>query len=57
VEKIAWYDDMVGGFDIASMQINFENLSYDETAPALRLFGEKVIPHLAGKKAAMGSAA
>lgn len=57
VEKIAWYDDMVGGFDIASMQINFENLSYDEAAPALRLFGEKVIPHFAGKDARMGSAA
>ena len=57
VDKIAWYDDMVGGFDIASMQVNFENLSYDEAAPAIRLFGEKVIPHFAAKGADTESAA
>ena len=36
-----WYNEQVGGFDIASMQVNFENLSYDEAAPALRLRSEE----------------
>jgi alkanesulfonate monooxygenase SsuD/methylene tetrahydromethanopterin reductase-like flavin-dependent oxidoreductase (luciferase family) len=45
IEAIAEYDEAVGGFDIASLQVNFNTLSYEEAAPSMRLFGEKVIPH------------
>jgi alkanesulfonate monooxygenase SsuD/methylene tetrahydromethanopterin reductase-like flavin-dependent oxidoreductase (luciferase family) len=49
IEAIAEYDAAVGGFDAASLQVNFNTLSYGEAAPSMRLFGEKVIPHFKAK--------
>jgi len=48
IEMIRGYNDEVGGFDDASMQVNFTSISYDEAASSMRLFGEKVIPHFTG---------
>jgi alkanesulfonate monooxygenase SsuD/methylene tetrahydromethanopterin reductase-like flavin-dependent oxidoreductase (luciferase family) len=49
IEAIAEYDEAVGGFDVASVQVNFNDIPYDLAAPSMRLFGEKVIPHFAAK--------
>ena len=40
-------DRAVGGCDHASMQVNFHDLSYEEAAISVRLFGEKVAPAFA----------
>jgi len=48
VEMIGAYDREVGGMDDASMQVNFTSVSYRDAERSLRLFGEKVIPRLAG---------
>ncbi len=45
VEVIRDYNEAVGGFDDASMQVNFTSVSYEDAARSMRLFGEKVIPH------------
>lgn len=37
--------DSVGEFEIASMQVNFNTISYEDAAKSMRLFSEKVIPH------------
>jgi alkanesulfonate monooxygenase SsuD/methylene tetrahydromethanopterin reductase-like flavin-dependent oxidoreductase (luciferase family) len=38
------YDDLVGGFDSASMQVNYHMLPEDAAADSLRLFAEEVMP-------------
>jgi alkanesulfonate monooxygenase SsuD/methylene tetrahydromethanopterin reductase-like flavin-dependent oxidoreductase (luciferase family) len=48
VEMIRAYDREVGGMDDASMQVNFTSVSYGDAERSLRLFGEEVIPRLAG---------
>ncbi len=50
IEGIAEYDAAVGGFDVASLQVNFNTISYEDAAPSMRLFGEKVIPHFQKKR-------
>ncbi len=52
IRAIGEYNDAVGGFDIASLQVNFNDISYEDAAPSMRLFGEKVIPHFATKRQA-----
>ena len=52
VERIRAYDATVGGIDDASLQVNFNTISYDDAARSMRLFGEKVMPHFAAKRAA-----
>ncbi|MFT5439747.1 MAG: alkanesulfonate monooxygenase SsuD [Alphaproteobacteria bacterium] len=47
IEVVHEYDRLVGGFDDASMQVNFATLPHDEALRSVRLFGEKVIPHFA----------
>lgn len=46
IDQIAEYNEAIGGFDIASMQVNFNDIGYREAAHSMRLFGEKVIPAL-----------
>ena len=48
VDQIAEYQEITGGFEIASMQVNFNDLPLEEAIGSVRLFGEKVIPKLAG---------
>lgn len=47
IEVVHEYDKIVGGFDDASMQVNFASLPHDDAVRSVRLFGEKVIPHFA----------
>jgi alkanesulfonate monooxygenase SsuD/methylene tetrahydromethanopterin reductase-like flavin-dependent oxidoreductase (luciferase family) len=50
--QIEAYDAAVGGFEDASLQVNYNTISYDEAAHSVRLFGEKVIPNFATKRMA-----
>ncbi len=43
-DRIAEYQEITGGFDIASLQVNFNDMPVDEAEKSVRLFGEKVIP-------------
>ncbi len=40
------YSAQVGGFEIASLQVNFNDLPLTEAEASLRLFGEAVLPRL-----------
>ena len=44
VDQIKDYDKSVGGFEIASLQVNFNMLSRADADVSVRLFAEKVIP-------------
>ena len=46
-KQIAGYVADVGDFEIASLQVNFHNLSYDLAAQSARLFSREVMPHFA----------
>ena len=43
-EQIASYRDAVGGFDTASLQVNFHQVSLQEAADSIRLFASQVAP-------------
>lgn len=43
-DQVAAYDEMVGGFEIASLQVNFNTIPLDAALRSMRLFAEKVIP-------------
>lgn len=45
--SIARLQDEYGGFEHASMQVNFFDLPLEDALPSLRLFAEEVIPHFA----------
>ena len=47
IEQIENYDRQVGGFDDASLQVNFNTIGYEDAARSVRLFGEKVVAHFA----------
>jgi alkanesulfonate monooxygenase SsuD/methylene tetrahydromethanopterin reductase-like flavin-dependent oxidoreductase (luciferase family) len=47
-ERIRDYHAEIGGFDDASLQINFNDLSYEDAERSVKLFGEKVMPGFAG---------
>ena len=44
VEQAHEYHRKVGGFESASLQVNFNTVSYEHAAQSVRLFSEKVIP-------------
>ena len=44
-DQIAAYIEMTGGFEIASLQINFNDLAIEHAESSMRLFAEKVIPN------------
>jgi natural product biosynthesis luciferase-like monooxygenase protein len=46
VDQIAEYQEITGGFEIASLQVNFNDLPLEEALRSVRLFGEKVMPNL-----------
>ncbi len=52
IDTITAYDEMVGGFEIASMQVNFNTLPVAEADASMRLFAAEVMPHFADKAAA-----
>ncbi len=41
------YDDAVGGFEVASLQVNFHNLPLDDAKASMRLFADEVMPEFA----------
>jgi alkanesulfonate monooxygenase SsuD/methylene tetrahydromethanopterin reductase-like flavin-dependent oxidoreductase (luciferase family) len=43
-EQIAAYDTLVGGFEIASLQVNFNTIPLEAAQRSMRLFAEKVMP-------------
>jgi hypothetical protein len=46
IEQARTYHRMVGGFEVASLQVNFATLDYDECIGSLELFGSEVPPTL-----------
>lgn len=47
-DQIASYSEQVGGFEIASLQVNFNDIDVGDAERSMRLFGEQVIPQFAG---------
>jgi hypothetical protein len=45
------YHQAVGGFEDASLQVNFNTITYEDAARSVRLFGEAVIPHFTAQRA------
>ena len=43
-DMIAKYDELVGGFEIASLQVNFNTVPVEAALRSMRLFSEKVMP-------------
>jgi hypothetical protein len=52
IEQLHALDRVMGGVDHASLQVNFNDMSYAEAQQSVRLFGEKVIPHFAAQRMA-----
>jgi alkanesulfonate monooxygenase SsuD/methylene tetrahydromethanopterin reductase-like flavin-dependent oxidoreductase (luciferase family) len=52
IEQIDDYQRSIGGFEIASLQVNFNQVPFEDAARSMRLFGDKVIPRFAGRSAA-----
>lgn len=51
-EQMRAYDNDLGGCDHLSLQVNFNDMSYDDAARSVHLFGREVIPQFAGAKRA-----
>jgi alkanesulfonate monooxygenase SsuD/methylene tetrahydromethanopterin reductase-like flavin-dependent oxidoreductase (luciferase family) len=47
VGQVQAYRDQVGPFEVASLQVNFASLPYDESRRSVELFGREVLPRLA----------
>jgi alkanesulfonate monooxygenase SsuD/methylene tetrahydromethanopterin reductase-like flavin-dependent oxidoreductase (luciferase family) len=47
LDTIATYQRQVGGFEIASLQVNFNDLPLAAAEASMRLFGERVLPKMA----------
>ncbi|HTC08700.1 MAG TPA: LLM class flavin-dependent oxidoreductase [Acetobacteraceae bacterium] len=47
LDTIATYQRQVGGFEIASLQVNFNTVPLAAAEASMRLFGERVLPRLA----------
>ncbi len=45
-DTIATYQRQVGGFEIASLQVNFNNMSLSDSEASMRLFGAQVLPRV-----------
>ena len=45
IEQFHAFDAAMGGCDHASLQVNFNDMSIEDAARSVRLFGETVIPH------------
>ena len=52
IELLHEFDRVMGGVDHASLQVNFNDMSYADAEQSVRLFGEKVIPHFAAERIA-----
>jgi alkanesulfonate monooxygenase SsuD/methylene tetrahydromethanopterin reductase-like flavin-dependent oxidoreductase (luciferase family) len=52
IDQIERYNEEAGGFEDASLQVNFNTISFEDADRSVRLFGEKVMPHFATQRAA-----
>ncbi len=52
VKQIEAYDDMIGGFEDASLQVNFNTISFEDADRSVRLFGGEVVPRFAAEREA-----
>jgi alkanesulfonate monooxygenase SsuD/methylene tetrahydromethanopterin reductase-like flavin-dependent oxidoreductase (luciferase family) len=52
IEQLHELDRVISGVDHASLQVNFNDMSYADAEQSVRLFGEKVIPHFAAERIA-----
>jgi natural product biosynthesis luciferase-like monooxygenase protein len=48
-EQIARYVDGMGGFESASLQVNFNTIGYEDAERSMRLFSEKVMPRIGAR--------
>jgi len=46
IDQINKYQELTGGFEIASLQVNFNDLPVDVAERSMRLFSEKVLPFI-----------
>lgn len=46
LDTIATYRRQIGDFEIASLQVNFNDVAVEHAEASMRLFGEKVLPRL-----------
>lgn len=46
LDTVATYRRQIGDFEIASLQVNFNDISLTDAVSSLRLFGERVLPRL-----------
>ena len=44
-QQITEYQELTGGFEIASLQVNFNTVSYEDALHSMRLFSKEVMPH------------
>lgn len=44
-DQIAAYNEAVGGFEIASLQVNFYTISFEDALASMTLFSQKVMPN------------
>jgi natural product biosynthesis luciferase-like monooxygenase protein len=51
-KQIADYQDITGGFEIASLQVNFNTITHDEALRSMTLFSKEVMPHFVDAKRA-----
>jgi alkanesulfonate monooxygenase SsuD/methylene tetrahydromethanopterin reductase-like flavin-dependent oxidoreductase (luciferase family) len=51
-EQIEAYIELTGGFEVSSLQVNFNTITQAEAERSMRLFAEKVIPRFAERTAA-----
>jgi alkanesulfonate monooxygenase SsuD/methylene tetrahydromethanopterin reductase-like flavin-dependent oxidoreductase (luciferase family) len=49
IEQFREFDKALGGVDEPSLQVNFNDMPIEDAERSVRLFGEKVIPHFAGR--------
>ena len=47
-QQLGDYIGQVGGFDVASLQVNFNRISFDDAEGSVRLFARAVLPNFAG---------
>jgi hypothetical protein len=46
IESIKRYEEVVGGFEIASLQVNFNTVSVGDAETSMRLFAEEVMVNI-----------
>jgi alkanesulfonate monooxygenase SsuD/methylene tetrahydromethanopterin reductase-like flavin-dependent oxidoreductase (luciferase family) len=45
IDQIHAFQDMVGAFELASLQVNFNDIAFEDALASITLFGREVIPH------------